>query len=524
MLAARNDMASSSRFTMTSAGLKSGVGQRGLEISNLRLMAARNHVLPFNRLTMTSSGSTFGVGQRGLEACGWRRVMCSASNTEPVQKLAARAPLGEWMHFGAAIGSFYVADTLLKKAFSVAGIAFPAPLIGMFGILGGLWGLSAAGRLPVAETVVRAAQPALQWVTRWLPLFYVPALVMLPIAVAGMAPSELGKTAGIVALGMPFSLFTSGAIVLCIRKLAAVKLLPVPPVPAAPPFTAAHIACCAAIAAASAIGLMLAEPDSDQAWGSQQLFLLACTVGGLLFGSRPPAALAKYMPHPVVATATFAHLGVVIASNITGCDYWQTLQTYMTKGKGGAREGAGDLLMSFLGVVVLSFGFHIFGQRALLTRHAMEVVGCAMLASLLSLGVTAAAGRALALPPELTLAVTPRSVTVALAMPIASQLGVSEELIPICATTVLLTGLIGAIFCQRMCDLARFIDPLTRGLATASSCHGFGTAALAASEPQALPFCALGYGLTGIAASCWVALPTVRDALVAIAGGGQALQ
>ena len=31
--------------------------------------------------------------------------------------------------------------------------------------------------------------------------------------------------------------------------------------------------------------------------------------------------------------------------------------------------GAGDLLMSFLGVVILSFGFRIFGQRRLMKRH-----------------------------------------------------------------------------------------------------------------------------------------------------------
>ncbi len=71
----------------------------------------------------------------------------------------------------------------------------------------------------------------------------------------------------------------------------------------------------------------------------------------------------------------------------------------------------------------------------------------------------------------------------------------------------------------RLLNAARFTDPLVRGLATSSSCHGFGTAALAATEPQALPFAALGYGLTGIASSCWVQVPAVRDTLIALAGG-----
>ena len=67
-------------------------------------------------------------------------------------------------------------------------------------------------------------------------------------------------------------------------------------------------------------------------------------------------------------------------------------------------------------------------------------------------------------------------------------------------------------------NVAGFTDPLIRGLATASSCHGFGTAALAATEPAALPFCALSYGLTGIAASLWAAVPAVQSTLKLLAG------
>ena len=151
-------------------------------------------------------------------------------------------------------------------------------------------------------------------------------------------------------------------------------------------------------------------------------------------------------------------------------------------------------------------------------RHAAEVLGCAILASLASMAFTCVAGRALGLPADLSLAIAPRSVTVALAMPIAEQLGTPEHLIAITASAVLVTGLVGAMGVQRLLTIFGFVDPLSRGLATASSCHGFGVAALAATEPQAMPMAALGYGLTGISASVWVALPPVRDALRALAG------
>lgn len=94
--------------------------------------------------------------------------------------------------------------------------------------------------------------------------------------------------------------------------------------------------------------------------------------------------------------------------------------------------------MSFLGVVILTFGFKIYSQRNLMTRHAPEIFGATLLSSLFSLFGTAAAGKLLGLAPELTRAIVPRSVTVALAMPIAQQLQVAD--VSITAVVVLLTG------------------------------------------------------------------------------------
>lgn len=94
--------------------------------------------------------------------------------------------------------------------------------------------------------------------------------------------------------------------------------------------------------------------------------------------------------------------------------------------------------MSFLGVVILTFGFKIYSQRDLMARHAPEIFGATLLSSLFSLFGTAAAGKALGLAPELARAIVPRSVTVALAMPIAQQLQVPD--VSITAVVVLLTG------------------------------------------------------------------------------------
>ena len=67
-----------------------------------------------------------------------------------------------------------------------------------------------------------------------------------------------------------------------------------------------------------------------------------------------------------------------------------------------AMPGAGDLLMSFLGVVILSFGFKIFSQRKLMVRHAFEIFGSTTASAAFSIYGTAFAARATGLAPGMT--------------------------------------------------------------------------------------------------------------------------
>lgn len=59
--------------------------------------------------------------------------------------------------------------------------------------------------------------------------------------------------------------------------------------------------------------------------------------------------------------------------------------------------GAGDVLMSLLGVVIISFGFRIYTQRDTMKRHAPEIFGATILSALFSLFSTAFAARAIGL-------------------------------------------------------------------------------------------------------------------------------
>lgn len=81
-----------------------------------------------------------------------------------------------------SLGLILSVDKFLKKAFVAAAIKFPSALFGMFCIFSVLLILDTT--VPAAATsVMNFFEPALLFIQRWLPLFYVPSLVVLPLSV-----------------------------------------------------------------------------------------------------------------------------------------------------------------------------------------------------------------------------------------------------------------------------------------------------------------------------------------------------
>lgn len=423
---------------------------------------------------------------------------------------AAAAAATEYGPKLALVGTLFACDRALQAGARQVGLSFPPALIGMLAIVAGLSALSSTNP-GAADKVQRAAAPGLDWVSRWLPLFYVPSLVVLPLAVRGIPGADLAKTLAVVVLGMPATLLATAAVAVAIRNAAKTPLGPPPPADAPAPFSRRHYVGWGSVAAAS--GLAVAVSGAAAPQPAVLLFLLASTILGYLGGVAAPAAFRSVI-HPVISCAAAANAAVALVGAATGAGYDAALASYLTKGAAGAAFGAGDVLMSLLGVVILSYGFRIHAQRSLIARHRLEIGGAALGSAAFSMFATAAAARqVLGLSPEISRALVPRSVTIALALPIAQTLGAPAS---IAAAGVVLTGLLGANCAQALLDAAGYRDPIARGLATAGAAHGLGTAALARSEPDALPFCALGYALIGVAATLLASLPPVTAALLAI--------
>lgn len=100
------------------------------------------------------------------------------------------------LHLIVSLGLFLATDKFLKKAFVAAAIKFPSALFGMFCIFSVLIILDST--VPSAATsVMNFFEPAFMFIQRWLPLFYVPSLVVLPLSVKDI-PAASGIKIGLI--------------------------------------------------------------------------------------------------------------------------------------------------------------------------------------------------------------------------------------------------------------------------------------------------------------------------------------
>ncbi|XP_072956189.1 plastidal glycolate/glycerate translocator 1, chloroplastic-like [Typha angustifolia] len=461
--------------------------------------------------------SKLGFGHMGYHGMN-REILIPLNSTDIID--GARATLWcssalivvKFLHLVTSLGLILALDKLLEKAFVAASIKFPSALFGMFCVFSVLMILDCIA--PSAVTgFMNFFEPATMFIHRWLPLFYVPSLVVLPLAVKDVPESSGLKICLILVCGWLASLSVAGYTAMAVRRIVKTEMIPAEPMPKPSPFTLVELWAWTAIFCIT-FALAFVFPTALGTSARTCLpFLLAATVLGYMVGSGLPYDV-KIVFHPIICCAVSANLAAIVYGYLSRSGMDAVLGNYLTNVS--SNPGAGDILMGFLGSVIISFAFSMFKQKKLVKRHAAEIFTSVMVAAIFSLYSTAFMGRLIGLEPTLTISIIPRCITVALALSIVSFFeGANTSLT---AAVVVLTGLIGANFVQSVMDKLRLHDPIVRGIATASSAHGLGTAALSAKEPEALPFCAIAYALTGICGTLICSVPVVRQSLLMVAG------
>ncbi|ARA93251.1 hypothetical protein AWN76_008810 [Rhodothermaceae bacterium RA] len=431
----------------------------------------------------------------------------------PVRLTAGRG--GRAVRVVAGVGVLGGLTAALAAGLRGLAVPLPASVVAMLLVWAGLLGLE-WWRPPLARGWAAALDPAVGFLGRWMALFFVPPLVMLPQAPAPQA-GELGRVALLVGLGLLVTLSTTGwlAQVLARRRADAG---PVPPREAAPrgrpPGRVA--VCWGAVALGAVPGAWAGlRPASVLLWLG--VTVAAFAAGAWLqarLGARLPAGLGAFgrraavsLFHPVLFGALVT-LGALRLADAP-------LPAYRTGDL--LHPGAGDLLMALLDPAVAALGVLLYRQRALLRACAAPLLGTLAVAAPLALATAALGAGLLGLSADYARAVIPRSVTTPIAIPIAEMLGAHPG---ITAAIVVLTGVLGAVFGPPVLDALGVRGPVARGLAIGASAHGIGTAALVAEDPPAAAVSGVAFALMAALSALAVGLPPVRDLLLAWATGG----
>jgi putative effector of murein hydrolase len=441
-------------------------------------------------------------------------------------------------------------DAAFSRLFQTVGIAFPSSLAGC--------GILLAALLVCGDGLYDKLSPGADLLAKWLPVFFVPSLIALPLA-AMPAQSELLKLGVVIVGGFVFTLLSTAYAVVATRKICE-WLVPsttgssnttsLQSEATEPADELTRRAATAVMYAqrkhteyrkrlrqwktqklqssgtlysfhllatflAGSLAIYTNQMKSQYASISATAFLLASTLTSYAFGTRAPRRFKQVVPPIVTCTVTVWAVAMALA-RASKTSFTNVLSAYRTGSSCPLHIGAGDVLLRLLGPAVVSLACSMYSRRKLVRDNLPEIATAVSVSTVGGLFGTAFAVRMLNLAsPYLRLSLLSRNITSPLALAIASILGAD---VSFAVTIVVLTGLFGATFGARILDACGIRDNVARGLSLGASAHGLGTAALN-NEPEAFPFAGIAMALTASAATIVVHVPVLKKLLLQIALG-----
>ena len=153
-------------------------------------------------------------------------------------------------------------------------------------------------------------------------------------------------------------------------------------------------------------------------------------------------------------------------------------------------------LTLLLGPATIALALPLYRSLSQIRIVFLAVVAAVAAGATTAIGTAIAVAAWLHAPDFVVHAMATKSVTAAVAIAVAPQIGSDPSL---AAGIAVLTGIIGAIICTTVLDWCGVHDERARGLATGTVAHGIGTARMLALDPIAGAFAGLAMSLTGLA-------------------------
>eukprot|EP00571_Detonula_confervacea_P015746 CAMPEP_0172297556 /NCGR_PEP_ID=MMETSP1058-20130122/529_1 /TAXON_ID=83371 /ORGANISM="Detonula confervacea, Strain CCMP 353" /LENGTH=518 /DNA_ID=CAMNT_0013006721 /DNA_START=38 /DNA_END=1594 /DNA_ORIENTATION=+ len=422
---------------------------------------------------------------------------------------------------------FTVLQVVLNKVFRANGISFPA----MLGCT-----ISVFTTLVLAEVVVPGSGdkafgllgPGAGFLTKWLPVMFVPGLAMLPLAPSIGSPLDAFKVLSMIVLGFGFTMGTTGYLVLAMRKAQGLvedkvedpvdTVTTEAPSPPSKPFTEETFKfLLQGTVLTGAISMAATRKNSSYATPIRTVFMFIGTLFTYIFGARLPSGFTKIV-HPLVTSTVGTLLLTQLDGLVTGSSFEDVLKTYKAGSLSPSKTGAGDLLLFLLGPAVGCLAVPMYSRKKIMADNLPVVIAAMLCSSIGGLFGTAWYVRLLGVGSSTMVRVSllSRNVTTALAIAITQML---DGDMAIAASVVVLTGIFGATVGRGFLDFLKIEDPVSRGLGMGAAGQGLGVAAMM-PEKEAFPFAAINMILTAVCATALVSVPSVKEMLVNIVSGG----
>eukprot|EP00577_Skeletonema_sp_RCC1716_P015900 CAMPEP_0113401424 /NCGR_PEP_ID=MMETSP0013_2-20120614/16686_1 /TAXON_ID=2843 ORGANISM="Skeletonema costatum, Strain 1716" /NCGR_SAMPLE_ID=MMETSP0013_2 /ASSEMBLY_ACC=CAM_ASM_000158 /LENGTH=523 /DNA_ID=CAMNT_0000286633 /DNA_START=126 /DNA_END=1697 /DNA_ORIENTATION=+ /assembly_acc=CAM_ASM_000158 len=425
-------------------------------------------------------------------------------------------------------------DVQFRSLFTKYSIPFPSSLAGCGSLFATMIAVTSM-KEEWGEAIYNTLNPGAGLLAKWLPVFFVPSLITLPLAGSLGNSLEILKLFTVIIGGFFFTLFTTAWSVLGIRRLmgggdeksnnnesateavAPVKATTNPPPKAFSTTLLKNLATLAGISGIAAVGA-IKQSATQLITPLQSSFLLFTTLATFVFGANLPKSFIKTV-HPLITCSSLTWVASTLMASLTGRTFIDIIKLYkagISPLAAPLSTGAGDVLLFLLGPAVVALACQMYGRKKLMRENIKEVGISTIVSSLGGLYGTAAAVRLLGMGnTSIRLSLLSRNITSPLAMAIATILGADVSL---AVTIVVLTGLFGANFGASILDAFGIKDAVARGLGIGAAAHGLGTAAFA-NEKDAFPFAAIAMALTASAVTVLISIPAVKKSVLSLALG-----
>ncbi len=402
----------------------------------------------------------------------------------------------------AGVLALFVIERGLGALLALVGFEFPSAVAGML-LCFALLAMCRALGLSGVDRVIALLEPARHFLGRWMALFFVPPLALLPLA-EPPGPGELWRVVLVLSLGFAATLLGTAFVA---RLLSGHAEAPAPVLAPAQSWPMSGLLGVwllttglgyAAALAGLALGRLAFGVGLTVCW-----FVIGDWLRGTL--ARRGAVLLSNVCHPVGVGA--------LGAGLVWCAAGFPLRSYLAFG--AEASGPGNLLVFLLSPAVVALGLSLDRERESLRCAAAPLLVATAFAAAFSLFASAGLSRLFGLSAAYGRALVPRSVTTPIALSIARLLDGDPSLT---AVLVIVSGVLGALAARPLLERLGFRSPIALGIATGAASHGIGTAALLREAPRAAALSGIAFALTASISVALVSLQPVRALLLALTG------